>query len=70
MPNAQYFSTRGCANDYAVVERSRNSVQVPHAIPTIRIRTLIKEDLVIISIADNDPGMAEEVRKRVFEPPQ
>ncbi|MEH2049861.1 MAG: PAS domain-containing protein [Nostoc sp.] len=37
-------------------------------IPTIRIRTLIQEDYVIISIADNGPGMTEEVRKRLFDP--
>ncbi|QLE44912.1 PAS domain S-box protein [Nostoc sp. C052] len=44
---------------------------VPHTqcpIPTIRIRTLIQEDYVIISIADNGPGMTEEVRKRLFDP--
>jgi len=28
--NAQYFSTRGYANDFAVPERSRRAVQVPH----------------------------------------
>ncbi|MEH2135536.1 PAS domain S-box protein [Nostoc sp.] len=36
--------------------------------PTIRIRTFIQEDRVIISIADNGPGMTEEVRKRLFDP--
>ncbi|MBG1241034.1 PAS domain S-box protein [Nostoc sp. NZL] len=36
--------------------------------PQIRIRTLIQEDSVIISIADNGPGMTEEVRKRLFDP--
>ncbi|QMS91494.1 PAS domain-containing protein [Nostoc edaphicum CCNP1411] len=37
-------------------------------IPTIRIRSFIQEDRVIISIADNGPGMTEEVRKRLFDP--
>ncbi|MEH2111022.1 MAG: ATP-binding protein [Nostoc sp.] len=36
--------------------------------PQIRIRTFIQEDYVIISIADNGPGMTEEVRKRLFDP--
>ncbi|MEA5602995.1 PAS domain-containing protein [Nostoc sp. UHCC 0252] len=36
--------------------------------PQIRIRTFIKEDLVIIGFADNGPGMTEEVRKRLFDP--
>ncbi|MBD2242932.1 PAS domain S-box protein [Nostoc sp. FACHB-888] len=36
--------------------------------PQIRIRTLIQEDHVIISVTDNGPGMTEEVRKRVFDP--
>lgn len=36
--------------------------------PQIRIRTLIQEGHVIIGIADNGPGMTEEVRKRVFDP--
>ncbi|MEH2044762.1 PAS domain-containing protein [Nostoc sp.] len=37
-------------------------------IPTIRIRSLIQEDHVIIRIADNGSGMSEEVRKRLFDP--
>lgn len=37
-------------------------------IPTIRIRTLIQEERVIISIADNGLGMTEEVGKRLFDP--
>ncbi|MCW5314305.1 PAS domain-containing protein [Nostoc sp. KVJ3] len=37
-------------------------------IPTIRLRTLIKEGRVIISISDNGLGMTEEVRKRLFDP--
>ncbi|WP_375475540.1 PAS domain S-box protein [uncultured Nostoc sp.] len=37
-------------------------------IPTIRIRSLIQEDHVIIRIADNGPGMTKEVRKRIFDP--
>ncbi|MEH2258539.1 PAS domain-containing protein [Nostoc sp.] len=36
--------------------------------PQIRIRSLIQEDHVIIRIADNGPGMTEEVRKRLFDP--
>ncbi|MHC0066434.1 PAS domain S-box protein [Nostoc sp. UIC 10890] len=42
------------------------NVQCP--MPTIRIRSFIQEDRVIISIADNGPGMTEEVRKRLFDP--
>ncbi|MDZ8260661.1 PAS domain-containing protein [Nostoc sp. ChiQUE01b] len=36
--------------------------------PQIHIRSLIQEDYVIIRIADNGPGMSEEVRKRLFDP--
>jgi PAS domain S-box-containing protein len=36
--------------------------------PQIRIRSLIQEDHVIIRIADNGPGMSEEVCKRLFDP--
>ncbi|MEH2326049.1 MAG: GAF domain-containing protein [Nostoc sp.] len=36
--------------------------------PQIRIRTLIEEGHVIIGVADNGPGMTEEVRKHVFDP--
>ncbi|MEH2120221.1 PAS domain S-box protein [Nostoc sp.] len=57
--NAQYNSWRGCANDAA---------QYKCPMPTIRIHTLIQEDRLIISIADNGPGMTEEVRKRLFDP--
>ncbi|MEH2421386.1 MAG: GAF domain-containing protein [Nostoc sp.] len=41
---------------------------LPLPMPTIHIRTLIQEDHVIISIADNGLGMTEEVRKRLFDP--
>lgn len=41
---------------------------LPLPVPTIRIRTLIQEDHLIISIADNGQGMTEEVRKRLFDP--
>jgi PAS domain S-box-containing protein len=36
--------------------------------PQIRIRTLIKDDRVIIGFADNGLGMTEEVHKRLFDP--
>ncbi|HEY9800443.1 MAG TPA: PAS domain S-box protein [Leptolyngbyaceae cyanobacterium] len=37
--------------------------------PTIRIRTEITEDQqVIIRIADNGPGIREDIRKRLFDP--
>ncbi|MEH2413540.1 PAS domain S-box protein [Nostoc sp.] len=46
----------------------RTNDQGQMTFPQIRIRTLIKEDRVIISIADNGLGMTEEVRKRLFDP--
>ncbi len=46
----------------------RTASQGQMTFPTIRIRTLIQEDRVIISITDNGPGMTEEVRKRLFDP--
>lgn len=36
--------------------------------PTIRIRTYIEKNCVVIRIADNGLGMTEEVRKRLFDP--
>ncbi|MEH1790714.1 MAG: PAS domain S-box protein [Nostoc sp.] len=46
----------------------RTNDQGQMTFPQIRIRTLIQEDYVIISIADNGLGMTEEVRKRLFDP--
>ncbi|MEH2125125.1 PAS domain S-box protein [Nostoc sp.] len=46
----------------------RTASQGQMTFPQIRIRSLIQEDYVIISIADNGPGMTEEVRKRLFDP--
>ncbi|WP_315791296.1 PAS domain S-box protein [Fischerella sp. JS2] len=36
--------------------------------PQIRIRTEIKDDLVLVCIADNGTGMTEEVRQKLFDP--
>lgn len=36
--------------------------------PTIRIRTEIKDDVVLICIADNGIGMTEDVRQKIFDP--
>ncbi|MEH1840932.1 MAG: PAS domain S-box protein [Nostoc sp.] len=46
----------------------RTNHQERMTFPQIRIRTFIQENHVIIGIADNGPGMTEEVRKRVFDP--
>ncbi|MEH2268152.1 MAG: PAS domain-containing protein [Nostoc sp.] len=46
----------------------RTASQGEMTFPQIRIRSLIQEDCVIISIADNGPGMTEKVRKRLFDP--
>jgi signal transduction histidine kinase len=37
-------------------------------IPTIRIRTEIKDDVVLVCIADNGTGMTEDVRQKLFDP--
>ncbi len=36
--------------------------------PTICIRTFLKGDRIVISIADNGPGIAEKVHNRIFDP--
>lgn len=36
--------------------------------PTIRIRTEIKDDVVLVCIADNGIGMTEDVRQKIFDP--
>jgi signal transduction histidine kinase len=46
----------------------RTASQGQMTFPQIRIRTLIQEDRIIISVTDNGPGMTEEVRKRLFDP--
>ncbi|MHC5723628.1 MAG: sensor histidine kinase [Nostoc sp.] len=46
----------------------RTNDQGQMTFPQIRIRTLIEEERVIISIADNGLGMTEEVGKRLFDP--
>jgi PAS domain S-box-containing protein len=64
LTNAIDVLEEGVGNRGAGEQRENN--QCP--IPTIRVSTLIEEDFVIISIADNGPGMTEEVRKRQFDP--
>lgn len=36
--------------------------------PTIRIRTEIKDDVVLVCMADNGIGMTEDVRQKIFDP--
>jgi signal transduction histidine kinase len=49
-------------------ESSQNTASPP-AHPTITIRTEVAEpDFITITIADNGPGIPEEVRKRLFDP--
>ncbi|MCL1470770.1 trifunctional serine/threonine-protein kinase/ATP-binding protein/sensor histidine kinase [Argonema antarcticum] len=50
---------------YSIVDNRKNLEQLP----SIRIKTAaIKEEKVIISIADNGPGMTEETRTKLFAP--
>jgi len=46
----------------SVKERANKSL------PTIRIRTEVKSDQVLIKIADNGSGMTEETCKHIFDP--
>jgi signal transduction histidine kinase len=36
--------------------------------PTIRISTEVRDNHVLIRIADNGPGMTEDIKKRLFDP--
>jgi light-regulated signal transduction histidine kinase (bacteriophytochrome) len=38
------------------------------SVPTIRITTRISNHNLLISIADNGPGMTQDVKKRIFDP--
>ncbi|HBE52357.1 MAG TPA: hypothetical protein DDW76_27195, partial [Cyanobacteria bacterium UBA11369] len=53
-------------------DRQNSNYQLPitnYQLPTIRIRTSIVDDnQVFIEIADNGPGMTEEVQRRLFDP--
>ncbi|MFN6461994.1 MAG: PAS domain S-box protein [Nostoc sp. DedVER02] len=57
-----------CHLSLANKSKQRTNDQGQMTSPQIRIRTLIQENRVIISIADNGPGMTEEIRKRLFDP--
>ena len=48
-------------------KRSQN-LYSSHPSPIIRIRTLMLDQQVAIHIADNGPGMTEEVKQRLFDP--
>jgi signal transduction histidine kinase len=51
-------------------QNSHNQLPISdYKFPTIRIRTcVVDESRVLIAIADNGPGMTEEVKKRIFDP--
>ncbi|MCX7592532.1 MAG: PAS domain S-box protein [Fischerella sp.] len=46
-----------------------NGEEIPnYQLPTIHIRTEIQDNFVFIRIADNGPGMTEEVQQKLFDP--
>ena len=52
-------------------EQENNNYQLPitnYQSPTIRIRTYLDSNWVVIRIADNGSGMTEIVQKRIFDP--
>jgi two-component system, NtrC family, sensor kinase len=52
-----------------VHSQATDNGQLTTSYPTIRIRTELTEDeQVLIRIADNGPGISEDIRKRLFDP--
>lgn len=51
------------------LEGSSQSFNMQPATPTIHIRTELQDNnRVVIRIADNGPGMSEEIKQRIFDP--
>lgn len=46
----------------------RNGVQAMDGRGTINIRTSLKESMLMVRIADDGPGIQDEIRERLFEP--
>ncbi|MEP0755241.1 trifunctional serine/threonine-protein kinase/ATP-binding protein/sensor histidine kinase [Trichocoleus sp. Lan] len=67
----QEIAQASCLSSWERKEQnSLNQLRVSdYQLPTIRIRTcVVDESRVLITIADNGPGMTEEVKKRIFDP--
>jgi len=46
----------------------RESSREPRAAPTIRVRTIVQEDVVTIEVIDNGPGITAADLPRIFDP--
>jgi PAS domain S-box-containing protein len=66
------FPGRSVVTTVNCKDEQNSNYQLPitnYQLPTIRIRTSVVEgNQVLIQIADNGPGMTEEVQRRLFEP--
>jgi two-component system, NtrC family, sensor kinase len=54
--------------NYELTSSTQNSTLTTQNFPTIRIRTEVIENQVMICIADNGSGIPSEVRQRIFDP--
>ena len=53
---------------WCVVHNNEQLTIINEPSPTIRISTEVRDNHVLIRIADNGPGMTEDIKKRLFDP--
>jgi PAS domain S-box-containing protein len=67
--NTSWHSQAEPGNEGDEQENTNYQLPIPdYQLPTIRIRTYLDNNWVVIRIADNGSGMTETVQKRIFDP--
>lgn len=57
-----------CNNAFDAMRDKLKTGQTPGYLPKLTVKTALQKDKVIFSIADNGPGISNEIRDKIFQP--
>ena len=57
-----------CNNAFDAMRSKQKQNQDKDYLPTLKVKTEIRGDQVLVAIEDNGPGVPDEIRDKLFEP--